>query len=178
MKKRIILTVIAVILVIAFGCGYRNINQKYPRSVIKLTPKGTEASIQDKIYITIEDSRFLSDKEMAEMFKKTEYTPPFEIKILDITATLENRSEEIKRADLTSLYIESPGGGNGISKSMVDASGGSVGPELQAGEKKKITIYYEILSTDFKKRVWKNIENREFWITYAQYPEKKILELK
>lgn len=49
--------------------------------------------------------------------------------------------------------------------------------ELEAKEIRRITVAYDVLSSHITEQKWKELDERKFWLTYALYPKKKMLEL-
>ena len=54
---------------------------------------------------------------------------------------------------------------------------GSAVPQLEPGQKIETSYLFEILKYQFTDRQWKEIDSREFWLTFSSYPVKSILEL-
>ncbi len=77
------------------------------------------------------------------------------------------------------MNMESKGMGNGVSPEYTGILGGeeTIWVELEPGERKQKIIGYDILSNQINKKEWKEIEERKFYLTFALYPEKKMLEL-
>lgn len=177
-KKMCIIGGITVVVIIAVMFGYIRINRIYPPNKILEAEMGEALEYQDGIMITVDKAEYLTDEQKNEAYDRMGETPLFDLKILEVTLTLENVSKENKEIVMTDLYVEGVGASNGISKIHIDNANGKYGSliqELQAGEKRQITLPYEILSNQFSKKAWNKIEKQKFWLTFSSYPEKTKL---
>lgn len=168
------------IAVVAVVLGYVRINRMYPPSQLIEVNMGEQLEFQEEVMITAEQAAYLSDEEKNALYGKMGEEPLFETKVLEVTLTLENISAENKKISMSDLYVESMGMANGISKNFIDGSVerySSLAQELQPGEKKRIVLPYEILASQFTKRVWEQIKQQEIWLTFSSYPVKTKLNL-
>lgn len=81
---------------------------------------------------------------------------------------------------MTDLNLITSGMANGIAKEISDSYSDSYGrlkQVLSPGEIRQVTYPYEILSLWFTKKDWEQIEEREFWLSFSEYPVKTILRL-
>lgn len=179
-KRRIIISVVAIIVIIAIACGYSSINHQFPQSKVMKTKMGEEQEFQKGVTIRVDKRAILSDKAADEIFKKVGFKPDFDIKVMEVTVTLDNKSQKNETLHMSDMYLESTGASNGLSKSISDVSDGyyaGLTQELKPGESRQIILPYEILSNQFSKSQWKKIKERDFRLTYSAYPVKRELEL-
>ena len=177
--KKFIFGVIGILLIVITVLGYRNINKLFPENKITKVPMGSQIEYQEDIYISVLEKEVLSKKESEELYEETMYNVPFESRVLKVVLELENRGEEKREVLVSDLNMESKGMGNGVSPEYTGILGGeeTIRVELEPGERKQKIIGYDILSNQINKKEWKEIEERKFYLTFALYPEKKMLEL-
>lgn len=180
MKKKILALAVLIAVVIAVTCGYIKINNRFPAAIIEKAAVGDTLEFTEGVLISVDKSKFLSDDEKDKIYREMETSPFSELKIMEVTVILENQSNEKKSFSMTDMYIDSTGFSNGISKRIIDTAPdyyGALSQELQPGERKQIVLPYEILASQFFEKEWKDIENREFGLTFSAYPVQKTLEL-
>lgn len=181
MKKRMYIGIgIMIVIIIIVTVGYIRINRMYPPSKVVEADMGETLEYQDGVMITVNKAEYLTDEQRNQTYERMGETPLVDLKILDVTLTLENTSAESKKVTMTNLYVEGIGASNGVSKNHIDSSDGKYGSltqELQAGESRQIILPYEILSNQFSKKLWDKIEEQKFWLTFSSYPEKTKLNL-
>lgn len=181
MKKiKYVIGGIVVILIVIVTLGYIRINKMYPPSKLVETDMGKSLEYQDGVMIKVEDAVYLTDEQRDEIYKRIGEEPLCDLKILEVTLTLENISEECKKVNMTDLYVEGVGAANGISNFLVGSLDGEysgLSQELQPGESRQVTYSYQILSNQFSKKLWNKIEKQKFWLTYSSYPVKTKLNL-
>ena len=177
--KKFIFGVIGILLIVITVLGYRNINKLFPENKITKVPMGSQIEYQEDIYISVLEKEVLSKKESEDLYEETMYNVPFESRVLKVVLELENRGEEKREVLVSDLNMESKGMGNGVSPEYTGILGGeeTIRVELEPGERKQKIIGYDILSNQINKKEWKEIEERKFYLTFALYPEKKMLEL-
>lgn len=183
MKKWIISSGIAVILIAGTIAGYININNVYPARVVKGVESGEELEFRDGVTIAVKNSEWLEEKEKKEIhekigkdLKQLEY----DVEVMEVTVVLKNQTDEEKEVPMTDLYLESTGVANGIIKAIIDAEPDYYGhliETLKPGEVKEIIYPYEMASLWFRKNEWKTVKDRDFWLTFSSYPEKTYLYL-
>lgn len=180
MKKKmkwVIAGVAAVGILSAFFCGFQRINASYPPAEEIEVPLGETAEFQKGVLITVRAGRILPGEEKTDAVDLI--SGPITAMILKADITLENTTDQIQEVELYNLNAETLGGSNGMHDAVVE--GGDTNEiafhRLQPGEVRKITIRYQILSNQFTKKDWKKIEERKFCLTYALYPEKRMLML-
>lgn len=183
MKKKWIWTTGILLLVVGIiTAGYVRINHQFPRSSEKKIKMGEFVEFQEGIYLKIDRVDLLTDQEREELYNKTEETPICESKIWNVHFILENRTNEDKNYEMTSLNLETQGGSTGISALFLSILKAEDGESLQGhgiikpGERKEVICPYVLLSDYFTKEQWNDIENREKWITFASYPEKVMMQ--
>lgn len=177
MKKIcVIVSVLLVITVVA--SGYKNINRKIPPTKLISTEVGDKIEFQEDIYISVVSSELLSEQETQENMKDIGNVL-LGVRYLKVELLLENQSKEEKEVIMTDLNMESFGMSNGISLegTKVLSEDGTIRPKVEPMSEKEVTVVYEVLSNSITEREWKHIEDREIWLTFTQYPEKKMLQL-
>lgn len=104
---------------------------------------GEFVEFQEGIYLKIDRVDLLTDQEIEELYNKTEETPLCKSKIWNVHFILENRTNEDKNYEMTSLNLETQGGSSGISALFFSILKTEDGENLQGhgsikpGERKK-----------------------------------------
>lgn len=180
MKKKIILAAAVIVIVAAVAAGYVNINRKLPASAKRTAALGKELEFQQGVFISVDNKKFLSQKERDQIYKNAGEQSLMDSKFMDVTITLENKTRESKKFSVTDLNLECVGSAFAIPMMAAEDQDRNYGPlqvTLKPGESKQLVYPFEIMSNHFTKRQWKNIESRKFWLTYSAYPKKTILYL-
>lgn len=180
MKKRVTAAVILVMLAAIFTAGYIRINRKYPAPSVERIKAGQEVEIQDGVFLTVTGWEILPEEEREALYEKRGEQPVMDAELRKVSVTLENRTDEAKRCDLTSLNLETFGCSASVNSFLGSAdmeTYGSVMPELEPGQKEESAYLFEIFRYQFTDRKWEEIDSREFWLTFSSYPVKTILEL-
>lgn len=178
--KKFIFGVTGILMIVITVLGYRNINKLFPENKITKVPMGSQIEYQEDIYVSVLGKEVLSKKESEELYEETIYTFPYDgARVLKVVLELENRGEEKREVFLSDLNMESKGMNNGLSPGDTEILGGqeSIRVELEPGERRQKIIGFNILANQINKKEWKEIEERKFYLTFALYPEKKMLEL-
>ena len=180
MKKRVTAVVLVVILAAIFTAGYLWINRKYPAPSIERTKAGQEVEIRDGVFLTVTGWEILSEEEREALYEKRGEEPFLDAELREVSVTLENRTDESIQCDLTALNLETFGYSASINSLLGSTDMekyGSAVPQLEPGQKIETSYLFEILKYQFTDRQWKEIDSREFWLTFSSYPVKSILEL-
>lgn len=176
--KKLCMIVSALLVITVVASGYRNINRKIPPTKLISTEVGDKIEFQEDIYISVVSSELLSEQETQKNMKDIGKIL-LGVRYLKVELLLENQSKEEKEVIMTDLNMESFGMSNGISLegTKVLSEDGTIRPKVEPMSEKEVTVVYEVLSNSISKREWKHIEDREIWLTFTQYPEKKMLKL-
>lgn len=180
MKKKIILLAIAGIVIVATALGYHKVNAEHPRAVIKEAAPGETLEYQKGVLISVDKAEVLSKEETNKSLSDIDIEPIADSRIINVTIVLTNTTQETQELDMTELNLVTSGMANGIAKHISDFDDDSYGrlkQVLTPGETRKVTYPYEMLSLWFTKKDWEQIEEREFWLSFSQYPVKTILRL-
>lgn len=180
MKKKIILWVAVGIVLVGTAFGYHKVNAEYPRAVTKEASLGETLEYQEGVLISVDKAELLSEEETKQILDDVEIDPIADSRILNITVTLNNTTQEKQELFMTDLNLITSGMANGIAKDISDSYSDSYGrlkQVLSPGEIRRVTYPYEVLSLWFTKKDWKQIEEREFWLSLSEYPVKTILRL-
>lgn len=176
--KKLCMIVSALLVITVVASGYRNINRKIPPTKLISTEVGDKIEFQEDIYISVVSSELLSEQETQENMKDIGNVL-LGVRYLKVELLLENQSKEEKEVIMTDLNMESLGMSNGISLegTKVLSEDGTIRPKVEPMSEKEVTVVYEVLSNSITEREWTHIEDREIWLTFTQYPEKKMLQL-
>lgn len=180
MKKKIILLAVAGIVLVATAFGYHKVNAEYPRAIIKEASFGETLEYQKDILISVDKAEILSKEETNKILSDIDIEPISDSRIINVTVTLNNTTQETQEFFMTDLNLITSGMANGIAKEISDSYSDSYGrlkQVLSPGEIRQVTYPYEILSLWFTKKDWEQIEEREFWLSFSEYPVKTILRL-
>lgn len=180
--KKILASVLIVILAVGTFAGYKRINKIFPQRKEVVVEKGEFIKYDEGVSISVKDKKWLSEKETEQRIKNLRFDDQWQHKIMDVTFSIKNETDEKKKISFTDLYLETLGVANGLVLQLCtsdhsDYSNLRKEKELEPGEQKEVTIPYMMVSLHFQKKDWENIENRDFWITFSSYPEKIYLRL-
>lgn len=182
MRKKIIIMT-AIVLFGGFIAGYRNINQKYPARKVETAEKGESLEFLDGVKISANGVKWLSTEEQAAIYENSGIDTSkvnYDTKIIEVSVSLKNTTEEEKEVPITYLSLETTGVGTAISQELLMGNSehyGSMVEKLEPGEEKVVTYPYEMCSIWFHKKDWENVEKRSFWLTFSSYPDKIVLYL-
>ena len=180
MKKNVTAAVLLVILAVIFTVGYIRINRKYPAASVERIEAGQAVEIRDGVFLAVTGWEILSEEEREVLYEKRGEAPYMDAELREVSVTLENRTDESIQCDLTGLNLETSGYSASIDSFLGTADMekyGSVVPELEPGQKMETAYLFGILKNQFTDRQWKEIDSREFWLSFSSYPVKTILEL-
>ncbi len=184
MKKRIAYSVFVLAIFLVVLAGYKNINHKYPeRKTVEVT-KGEKIKFTEGIDISVVDFRWFTEKEKNELYhaQNIESETLFEDEeICEITVVLENCSQEKKEFEDQYLMLESTGISNGYNFVYEKVFSERYGIEdriLEPGEMKSVTHLYNVSAAWFHDKDWKDVKERDYWLTFTSYPIRTILWLK
>ena len=181
MKKKIILLIVVGIILGGTAFGYHNINEKYPHAIVKEAEPGETLEYQKGVLISIDNAEILSEEKTNKIISDSNIEPIADSRMINVTIVLENTTQETQELSMTDINLVTDGMANGISKNMADSDSdfyGRLKQVLSPGEIKKVTYPYEMLSSWFNENDWNHIEEREFWLSFSQYPVQTILRLK
>lgn len=178
MKK--VILIMMLLIAVAFWGRYTQINQQYPKTQELKTLIGEQVEFQDDVMISVLKHRIWDDKEANDFYDENEEEQIYETKILEVVIELKNKSAIEKEIHLYNLYLESMGFKNGVMNIQVISSDirDRAVQKLQPNEVRTIEMLYEILLYQFPKSDWDKLEAYDMWLTFALYPEKKMLLLK
>lgn len=178
--KKLAMVVVAVLGLLVFFQRYMQINQQYPRTEEVKIPIGEEVEFKDDVMLSVLEHRIWDDKEANDFYAENEEEQIYETKIVEVVVEVENKSPIEEEIHLYNLYLETLGFKNGVMNIQVLSSDirDRAVQKLQPNEVRTIEMLYEILLYRFPKSDWDKLEDYDMWLTFALYPEKKMLLLK
>lgn len=180
MKKRIIAGIVLLVIAACVIYGYLRINKEYPQRIFQTIKQGEFTEFQDGVYIRIDRSEMVGQQEYEEACERIGESAVGKSKVWKVYFTLENRTDEVKTCEMTTLNMEAPGLTSGIAARWVDGFEEEWSPalqELQPGESKHIWYPFEFSSLYFPEDMWENMEDETYWITFSSYPVKNKMML-
>ena len=180
--KKFLLTVMAVVLLIVWGtCVYR-VNDLIPQVSQSIYPGGEWVLWKDGVELNVKGMRFMEDEEIRSAGKiPDEALFPYEMRLLWVETCFRNTQEQEVTMDMLDLGAESAGWSNipdvdyyqylGEKEKMLKV-------RLQPGEEVTYELPYLLLKVNFTESEWRQAEQKEYYITWSLYPEKKSVTLR
>lgn len=95
--KKIVLLIIGIMISVVVAYGYVNINRCFPESKVIKVPVGEAAELQEGVWVSVEKSELLTEKESKEIYKNLNDRSSMTRRILKVQLIMENRTLEKKR---------------------------------------------------------------------------------
>lgn len=97
--KKIVLLIIGIMISVVAAYGYVNINRCFPESKVIKVPVGEAAELQEGVWVSVEKSELLTEKESQEIYKNLNDRSSMTRRILKVQLIIENRTLEKKRLE-------------------------------------------------------------------------------
>lgn len=178
MKKKICF-VLTIALVAVAIMGYIKVNREFPRAKEIMTPVGECAEYQEEVFLSVLEKRIWTAQETEQFFEKYDEEITNPVKMLEVTMELENISKQEKQITLHELNLEMVGFHSVIINMEVLSSDtdDKLVQNLQPQEKRRIRALYQIVLYPFAKTDWDKLVEKDMWLTYRLYPNKRMLSL-
>lgn len=187
---KVVFCVLAVVLLLGLSAfRYVALNKMYP------DVKTTEHSIGEEIkggeiYITVESSELLDGKQTKRVIPdytieayNNDGTAPTDDQIRNLIVHLrvENKSDYQKSVSFVNFTPESNAWKNGLNLELYTQLNPDAGSPLEfkieANSEADVILPYTMIYSQFKKKDWKHIEQRDFKLVLSQYPIKHYVNL-
>lgn len=177
-NKKWLFIVIAAVAILLVFTGYKNANKEIHQPKEEYFDLKNWAETEKDLLFRVEGYNFIEDEEIRNMEGLPDsamFRVPMMVLCLKIQ--VKNNCQENIQVNLTKYILESDGWYNSIDQDFNHV----LNPEnyqllftLGPGEMKEMYLPYLLLESHFRKSEWEQIENREFWLTFELYPEKKM----
>lgn len=172
-KKRCVyaLTLICGIFLIWSIVKIINVNSDYPQTEEIYVESGDTYKTKENIVLSIKRMNWIKQKKLQE--KYGEYDGTYGVLV---TISLENVGEKKENFYTYDLYLENEEYYcNGVSMEMylVENKTDNMKVKLKPGEKKEVTVTYNIAKTVcFSEEAWNRIQDVQYYLVYKRYPQK------
>lgn len=170
MEKRKIRIIIGILCMVicAGGLMWRiiYINQRFPEETIIETKYGEFAVLQQGVELKVLGQEWIPFREEEKQNGVDGYN-------YIVTVQLKNAGEEAVEADLTLLYIGLEGYANGIEMEKYlerNREVGTLHPTLEKGETLEVKLVYNLLESQWKKKDWKHVTEKSYYLQKMCYP--------
>lgn len=159
--------------------GYIKVNREFPRAKEIMTPLGEQTEYQEEVFLSVLEKRIWTAKETEQFFQKYDEELTNPVKMLEVTMELENISKQEKQITLHELNLEMLGFHTVIINVEVLSSDkdDKLVQNLKSQEKRRIRVLYQMVLYPFAKTDWDKFEEKDMWLTYRLYPNKRMLSL-
>lgn len=181
-KKNVLAAAAAVMLVALWLCAVYRINRKVPRAKQIVYENDQWVSWKDGLEMKVKNGSFMEDAAIRgnenvteEMFFRGE------MKLLWTEIEIRNTGQTKMTFDCMELGAEASGWANIPNMSFyyaLNEEGSGLREELEPGESTAYTLPFLLLKTNFRGCEWKKAEDKEYYITFSLYPEKKMIPVK
>ena len=175
-----IFLVLGCVVLFIFSARFVYINLKYPPSEKSLVPARQTVEYQKSEFKVLSsewiDVSSLSDGDEMKEAVYAAYSHPRETKTLAMVIEFElfNPTDERIVVDMSTTNLES---GN-YSRPLGDLAGffdcGGVAISLEAGERRICKVLQPFYESEFSKKQWEDLTEREFYFVISLYPEKQM----
>ncbi len=170
MEKRKIRIIIGILCMVICTGGLMwriiYINQRFPEETIIETKYGEFAVLQQGVELKVLGQEWIPFQEEEKQNGVDGYN-------YIVTIQLKNAGEEAVEADLTLLYIGLEGYANGIEMEKYLEQNREVGtlhPTLEKGETLEVKLVYNLLESQWKKKDWKHVTEKSYYLQKMCYP--------
>lgn len=170
MEKRKIRIIIGILCMVICTGGLMwriiYINQRFPEETIIETKYGEFAVLQQGVELKVLGQEWIPFQEEEKQNGVDGYN-------YIVTVQLKNAGEEAVEADLTLLYIGLEGYANGIEMEKYLEQNREVGtlhPTLEKGETLEVKLVYNLLESQWKKKDWKHVTEKSYYLQKMCYP--------
>ena len=182
MKKiKLLATMIVVgVFLCLYSLRYVNLNNKYPPPHVQQYEE-RQSVPYDSFELTVLETTFMNQETLDATFQD-EHSAGVYPKCIVIDLKIYNNSQSEKQIEIYPFVLESGAWSNGIHLAAflalnADVDQATLTPTLQPGESCMLKLPFTLTQEQFKPSQWKNIENRDFQLTFSLYPEKKTILL-
>ncbi|MBD5545230.1 MAG: DUF5028 domain-containing protein [Lachnospiraceae bacterium] len=189
--KIISISIIGVLLVLAYAQRYRAVNQKLKAAPVQEYSMGEEVKMEQDILInytmegysvSVDQAEVLSYKEFLKKYNAEDEYSYVPDKIYDVEMTLRNiDADDETGVSLAEFYVQGVAVCAGLDTNLLDQAN----PDLKGmyaialRKDSSITIHmpFGLYEENFKKDVWNNLNDFNMNFVVTLYPTKKIIHL-
>lgn len=178
-KKYLLIFVTGLICLIWVG-GVIRVNCKVPQVQTEVFENNQWVDWKEEVAIKVTDYSFMNDAEIRGNENVSEDDVfSYEMKLLWVELHLKNNGEHETTVDLLDFGAESDGWYNIPDVVFYEALGKSQQPlryTLKPKEEVTYHLPYLLLKANFSKSEWKRTEEKEYFLTWKLYPQKKTIQ--
>lgn len=189
--KIISISIIGVLLVLAYAQRYRTVNQKMKAAPVQEYSMGEEVKMEQDILInytmegysvSVNQAEILSYKDFLKKYNAEDEYSYVPDKIYDVEVTLRNiDAEDETGVNLAEFYVQGVAVCAGLDTNLLEQAN----PDLKGmyaialHKNSSITIHMPLglYQENFKKDVWNNLNDFNMSFIATLYPTKKIIHL-
>ena len=181
MRRRKLIAVIA-ILFVAIGILLTiRINLKYPKAEELIYQMDEEVPYGDDIYVHIDNVRFLSEEEKAQIHS-FETESGFNFKSMVVTLSVTNKGTDERSAELYPMMLVTGAFANAseqfaFQKLNENSECKTLRPTLKPGEVVTVQMPFLLYDSHFFPDDWEQVKEREFKLVFNLYPQKESIKL-
>jgi hypothetical protein len=191
LKKIISISIIGVLLVLAYAQRYRTVNQKLKAAPVQEYSMGEEVKMDQDILlnytmegysVSVNQAEVLSYKEFLKKYNAEDEYSYVPDKIYDVEVTLRNiDAEDETGVNLAEFYVQGLAVCVGLDTNLLDQANPDLNGVFAIALRKdsSITIHmpFGLYEENFKKDVWNNLNDFNMYFVATLYPTKKIIHL-
>lgn len=182
-KRKIIITVISVCLVCVYAYQFISINSTFPQNKKVAYNTNDKVTYYQNTAIKVLNSQIIDKESILKdsgLKKEMEhyYNDNDNYKLINVEIEISNLNNEDAQVSLEHLHLES------VSWSLqpflpvvLYYNNFGVNISLKGNETKKITLSYPLSENMFSEGGWYKLEQREYYLVYSLYPEKKMVKI-
>ena len=182
MRRRKLIAVIAILLFVAIGILLTiRINLKYPKAEELIYQMDEEVPYGDDIYVHIDNVRFLSEEEKAQIHS-FETESGFNFKSMVVTLSVTNKGTDERSAELYPMMLVTGAFANAseqfaFQKLNENSECKTLRPTLKPGEVVTVQMPFLLYDSHFFPDDWEQVKEREFKLVFNLYPQKESIKL-
>lgn len=179
-KKKVMLLVILILVVAVVISRYIYINNKYPKPIVE-EYKLNDAVEYNGVKITAKEFKLIKDEELRKMdLPEVKVYEEEEMNAAVVTLNIKNDSNETKKIESYVFVLSTINWRNGLNLEMFNAINDGKSEaylELKPGEEVNSKYSYTMITDQFTKKCWDNIDNEKFKLVLDLYPVNKVINL-
>ncbi|SDG57275.1 hypothetical protein [Marvinbryantia formatexigens] len=178
-KRKWLLIIPGIFLICLWIHAVYRINREIPRTKSIVYQNGEWVPWKNGVEILVKGGSFMEDSQIRGNQNVTEgMRYAGEMKLLWVDIELKNTSQTGARVDCLELGAEAPGWANIPNPDFyytINEGKNGLQTELEPGENIEYSLPFLLLKNNFRNSEWKKVEQKEYYITLALYPEKKMI---
>lgn len=189
MKKKMITGIVILLCILSgvvFAVRFTAVNRRYPKSEEKVYSVGEPVNLGGYTF-TLTQMELIDGTELEGRVTDVTYAEDMEgnlydgerMRVLMAHIQIEKNSDSDEFIDFTRINVESGAWHNGLDAELYMAMNEGISVQklvLEKGEQCEVILPFSMICDMFKKRGWEKIDEREFSLVFAFYPEKIVMK--